>query len=34
VERVAKNGRAYVRELEGAELVAALDELGYPELAS
>lgn len=33
VERVAKNGRAFVRELEGAELTAALDELGYPELA-
>lgn len=32
VERVAKNGRALVRELEGDELAAALDELGYPEL--
>lgn len=32
VERVAKNGRAYVRELAGDELAAALDELGYPEL--
>ncbi len=32
VDRVAKNGRAFVRELEGAELVAALDEFGYPEL--
>lgn len=32
VEKVAKNGRAYVRELEGDELVAALEELGYPEL--
>ena len=34
VERVVSNGRAYVRELEGAELAAALDGLGYPELAS
>ena len=33
VERMAKNGRAYVRELEGDELAAALEELGYPELA-
>ena len=33
VERVAKNGRAFVRELTGAELTAALDEFGYPELA-
>lgn len=32
VERVAKNGRAFVRELEGDELVAALDDFGYPEL--
>ena len=32
VERVAKNGRALVRPLEGAELQAALEELGYPEL--
>ena len=30
---LAKNGRAYVRALDGAELAAALDELGYPELA-
>lgn len=33
VERVARNGRAFVRELEGDELTAALDDLGYPELA-
>jgi len=33
VDRVARNGRAYVRDLEGAELEAALDVLGYPELA-
>lgn len=33
VERVAKNARAFVRELEGDELAAALEELGYPELA-
>lgn len=32
VERVAKNGRAFVRQLEGAELAGALEELGYPEL--
>ena len=32
VERTAKNGRAFVRELAGGELTAALDELGYPEL--
>lgn len=32
VERVAKNGRAFVIELTGAELADALDELGYPEL--
>ena len=32
VERMAKNGRALVRELEGDELAAALEELGYPEL--
>lgn len=34
VERVAKNGRALVRQLEGAELTAALDDLGYPELSN
>lgn len=33
VERIAKNGRAFVRQLEGDDLLAALDELGYPELA-
>ena len=33
VERVARNGRAYVRSLEGAELREALEELGYPALA-
>ena len=33
VERVAKNGRAYVRALDGAELTAAAEELGYPDLA-
>jgi len=33
VERVAKNGRALVRQLAGAELAAALEDLGYPELA-
>lgn len=32
VERVARNGRAFVRELEGDALAAALEELGYPEL--
>jgi hypothetical protein len=32
VERIAKNGRAFVRELEGEDLATALDELGYPEL--
>lgn len=32
VERVAKNGRAFVRELTGDELAAALEEFGYPEL--
>jgi hypothetical protein len=33
VERVARNGRAYVVELDGGDLVAALAELGYPDLA-
>lgn len=33
VEKIARNGRAFVRLLEGDELVAALDVLGYPELA-
>lgn len=32
VERVARNGRAFVRELEGEELAAALEDLGYPDL--
>lgn len=32
VERMAKNGRAFIRRLEGDDLEAALDELGYPEL--
>jgi hypothetical protein len=33
VVRLAKNGRALVQELEGNELVEALEEFGYPELA-
>lgn len=33
VERIARNGRALVRSLDGDELVAALEELGFPELA-
>jgi hypothetical protein len=32
VVRVARNGRLFVRELEGEALSAALEELGYPEL--
>ena len=32
VERMAKNNRAFVRKLDGKELKAALEELGYPEL--
>lgn len=32
VIRVARNGRALVASLEGEELAAALDELGFPEL--
>lgn len=32
VERIAKNSRAYVRELDGDELAAALEEFGYPDL--
>ena len=32
VERLARNGRAFIRKLEGGELGAALEELGYPEL--
>ncbi len=34
VTRVAKNGRALVAQLTGAELTAALEDLGYPELDS
>lgn len=30
VERIARNGRAFIRELEGESLRAALDDLGYP----
>lgn len=33
VERTARNGRALIRKLEGDELEAGLEELGYPELA-
>lgn len=33
VERLAKNGRAYVRLLEDEEIPPALEDLGYPELA-
>lgn len=33
VERVAKNGRALVRQLEGEDLAAVLEDLGYPDLA-
>jgi hypothetical protein len=33
VVRIARNGRILVRELDGDELIAALEELGYPELA-
>lgn len=33
VERVARNGRALVRELEGDHLTAALEELGYPDIS-
>jgi len=32
VTKVAKNGRALIKELDGDELAAALEELGYPEL--
>jgi hypothetical protein len=32
VERLARNGRAFVRELTGEDLRAGLEELGYPEL--
>lgn len=33
VERVARNGRAFVKELRDANALAVLEELGYPELA-
>ena len=33
VVRVAKNGRCLVERLEGDDLTAALEDLGYPELA-
>ena len=33
VERIARNGRAFVRHLHGDDLAVALDLLGYPELA-
>lgn len=33
VIRMARNGRALVEQLAGDELNAALEELGYPELA-
>lgn len=33
VVRVAKNGRALIEHLRGADLVHALEETGYPELA-
>jgi hypothetical protein len=33
VTRIAQNGRACVVTLAGAELAAALEQLGYPELA-
>ena len=32
VIRVAKNGRCLIQTLEGDELAAALEELGYPDL--
>lgn len=32
VDRVAKNGRAFIRKLEGDDLEAALEEFGYPDL--
>lgn len=30
VERIARNGRAFIRELTGEDLRAALEDLGYP----
>ncbi len=32
VEKVARNGRALVRLLDGDEMMAALSDLGYPDL--
>ncbi len=32
VIRVAKNGRCLIQELEGDEMQAVLDDLGYPDL--
>ena len=32
VIKVAKNGRILVRQLDGDDLAAALDDLGYPDL--
>ena len=32
VERMARNDRLYVRQLTGADLTAALEDLGYPDL--
>lgn len=32
VERMARNGRAFIRKLDGDELQAALEEFGYPDL--
>jgi hypothetical protein len=32
VERMAKNGRAFIRKLEDEELFNALEEYGYPDL--
>ena len=32
VVRVARNGRALVQQIDGAELATALEELGFPEL--
>ena len=34
VERVARNGRAFVRQLAGDDLEQALEELGYPDLTA
>lgn len=32
VKRMAKNGRAYVEQLEGVDLESSLEEFGYPDL--